>query len=100
MDSCKKRVPFVRDFAREIKKVRVVAWFDEKEAGAKAVHREKDSLGLASTEKLPGPFRVILFQKNLRKKNDCVLCDFSSFEEARKDETLENFLHPEEDTDS
>ena len=100
MDSCKKRVPFVRDFAREIKKVRVVAWFDEKEAGAKAVHREKDSLGLASTEKLPGPFRVILFQKNLRKKNDCVLCDFSSFEEARKDEKLANFLHPEEDTDS
>ena len=41
MDSCKKRVPFVRDFAREIKKVRVVAWFDEKEAGAKAVHRER-----------------------------------------------------------
>jgi len=35
MDSCKERVRFVRDFGREIKKVRVVAWFDEKEAGAK-----------------------------------------------------------------
>jgi hypothetical protein len=95
MDLREDRAPFVRDFARQIKKVRVVSSFDEKEAGAKAVKRQKVSLGLAPTEKLPRPFRVVLFEKNLKKKKkDCVLCSFSSFEEARKGEKIENFLHP------
>jgi hypothetical protein len=95
------RAPFVGDFARQIEKVRVVASFDEKEAGAKAVKRQKVSLGLAPTKKLPHSFRVVLFQKNLKKKKkDCVLCSFSSFEEARKGGKIENFLHPQEETDS
>jgi hypothetical protein len=79
----------------------VVAFLDEKEAGTKAVGREKLALlGLAPTEKLPGRFRMVLYQKNLQKKRNCVLCDFSSFEEARKSERLENFLHPEKETNS
>jgi hypothetical protein len=89
----------VFDFGRQIKKVRVVAWLDEKEAGGKAVSREKDRLGLACEEKLPGPFKAILFQKNLWKTRSCVLCDFDSFEAARKEERLENFLHPETEMD-
>jgi hypothetical protein len=32
-------------------------------------------------------------------KNNCVLCSFISYEEARKEERLENFLHPETETD-
>jgi hypothetical protein len=80
MDLRKDRAPLVRDFARQIKKVRVVALFDEKEAGAKAVKRQKVSLGLAPNKKLPHPFRVVLFQKNLKKKKDCVLCLFSTLE--------------------
>jgi hypothetical protein len=46
-------------------------------------------------EKLPAPFRVVLFEKNLKKKKICVLCDFISYDMARKAEMLENFLHPE-----
>jgi hypothetical protein len=99
MDFRKERTAEVFDFGRRIKKVRVVAWLDEKEAGGKAVSREKDRLGLGCEEKLPGPFKVILFQKNLWKTRSCVLCDFDSFEAARKEGRLENFLHPETETD-
>jgi hypothetical protein len=87
------------DFRGQIKKVRVVAWLDEKEAGGRAVSREKELLGLAHEEKLPGPFKVILFQRNLWKTKTCILCDFSSFEAERKEQRLENFLHPETETD-
>ena len=70
MDSRKERVPFVHHFGREIKKVGVVAFLDENQVGAKAVSREKLFLGLAPAEKLPAPFQVVLFQKNLRKGAD------------------------------
>jgi hypothetical protein len=63
----------------------VVAWLDEKEAGGTSVSREKERLDLARKEKLPGPFKVILFQRNLWKMKTCILCDFSSFEAARKE---------------
>jgi hypothetical protein len=99
MDFCKKRKAEVFDFGRQIKKVRVVAWLDEKEAGGKAVSRGKGRLGSACEEKLPGPFKAILFQRNLSKMKTCVLCNFSSFEAQRKEERLENFLHPEKETD-
>jgi hypothetical protein len=59
MDSRKERTAMVSDFEnfeRKFKKVRVVAWLDEKEAGGKAVAREKERQGLARTEKLPAPF--------------------------------------------
>jgi hypothetical protein len=92
--------PFVKDFGREIKTVRVVAWLDEKKARGKAVEREKQRAGSARKEKLLAPFQVILFQKNLlREKRNCVLCTFVSHEEARTRERLENFLHPETETD-
>jgi hypothetical protein len=88
------------DFREQYKKVRVVAWLDEKEARGKAVSREKkERLGLAPEEKLPGPFKVILFQRNQWKLKTCFLCDFSSFEAQRKEERLANFLHPEIETD-
>jgi hypothetical protein len=38
------------DFQGQFKKVRVVAWLDEKEAGGKIVSREKERLGLALEE--------------------------------------------------
>ena len=106
MDSLRERLPFVHDFGRDIKNdirrnikiVRVVSFLEEKEAGAKAVSREKLALGLAPTDKLPAPFRVVLFQKNLEKKRACVFCDFSSFEKGRKGQRLENFLHLEKET--
>jgi hypothetical protein len=59
MDSRKERMAIVSDFenfGRKFKKVRVVAWLDEKEAGGKAVAREKEWRGLTGTEKLPAPF--------------------------------------------
>jgi hypothetical protein len=87
------------DSQGQIKKVRVVAWLDEKEAGGKAVAREKELLGLAREEKLPGPFNVILFQRNMWKTKFCILCDFSSFEAERKEQRLENCLHPEIEMD-
>jgi hypothetical protein len=99
METSKERKADEFDFQGQIKKVRVVAWLDEQEAGGKAVSREKESLGLAYEEKLPGPFKVILLQKNLWKMRMCVLCDLYSFEAARKGERLENFLHPERETD-
>jgi hypothetical protein len=80
------------DFRGQIKKVRVVAWLDEKEAGGRAVSREKELLGLAHEEKLPGPFKVILFQRNLWKTKTCILCDFSSFEAKRKEQDSVQFL--------
>jgi hypothetical protein len=62
------------DFREQYKKVRVVAWLDEKEARGKAVSREKkERLGLAPEEKLPGPFKVILFQRNQWKLKTCFL---------------------------
>jgi hypothetical protein len=54
-----------------MKKVTVVSWQEEKDAGGRASSREKHRLGLAFKEKLPAPFRVILFQKNLKKKKNC-----------------------------
>jgi hypothetical protein len=59
MDLRKEGLPFVHDFGRDIKKVQVVAFLDEKEAGVKAVSREKLVLGLAPTDKLSAPFRVV-----------------------------------------
>jgi hypothetical protein len=97
--SSKERKADELDFREQYKKVRVVAWLDEKEAGGKAGSREKERLGLACEEKLPGPFKVILFQRNQWKSKTCVLCDLSSFEAERKEERLENFLHPETETD-
>jgi hypothetical protein len=52
------------DFREQYKKVRVVAWLVEKKAGGKAVSRERERLGLAREEKLPSPFKVIIFQRN------------------------------------
>ena len=79
MDPGRKRKAIsVTDFREEFKKVTVVSWLDEDDAGGRAVSREKHRLGLASEEKLPGPFRVILFQKNMKKKKNCVLCSFIS----------------------
>jgi hypothetical protein len=89
----------VLDFGRAVKKVRVVTSLMEKEAGAKAARREKDRLGLPCEAKLAAPFKVVLFEKILSKKKTCVFCDFSSYEEARKGERLENFLHPKSVTD-
>jgi hypothetical protein len=86
------------DFREQYKKVRVFAWLDEKEAGGKEVSREKERLGLAREKKLHGPFKVIIFQRNQWKSKTCVLCDSSSFEAQRKEERLENFLHPETET--
>jgi hypothetical protein len=82
MDFCKERKAEVFDFGRHIKKVRVVAWLDEKEA-----------------EKLPGPFKVILFQRNLWKTRTCALCDFSSFEAARKEERQAGEVPPPRNRD-
>jgi len=59
MDLREEGVPFVKDFRRDIKKVRVVVFLDGKEAGAKAVSGEKLVLGLAPTDKLSAPFRVV-----------------------------------------
>jgi hypothetical protein len=74
----KRKAKSVTDFREEFKKVTVGAWLDENDAGGRAISREKHRLGLASEEKLPGPFRVILFQKNMKKKKNCVLCSFIS----------------------
>ena len=99
MDPSNERKVKVFDFRVQIKKVRVVAWLNEKEAGGKAVQREKARLGLPPEQKLPATLKVVLFQKNLKKKMTCILCNFNSYEAARKGERLENFLHPEMETD-
>jgi hypothetical protein len=101
MDCGEERIKLTElDFRNgKVKKVRVVTYLHEKEAGGKAVGREKKRLGLSSKEKLADPFCAILFEKTLSKKKICVLCDFSSYEEARKEEKLENFLHPQKVTD-
>jgi hypothetical protein len=62
MDPGKERKADEVDFRGQIKKVRVVAWLDEKEAGGKAISREKQRLCLDHEEKLLGPFKVILFR--------------------------------------
>lgn len=100
MDPSKERKAEVLDFQGQIKKVTVVVFFNENQAGGKAVARQKARLGLSPEEKMPAPFKVILFQKNLKKKMICILCDINSYEEVRKGERLENFLHPENEMDS
>jgi hypothetical protein len=84
----------------KVRLFRVVTWMEEQEAGAKAAAREKMRLGYnRKGPKLLGSFKAILFQKHLKRKYCCVLCDFESYESDRKGEKLENFLHPEQTTD-
>jgi hypothetical protein len=73
MDSGEERISFVKDFKIEIK-VQVVAFLDEKQAGAKAVGREKLFLGLATMEaKTPCSFLSDPLSEESPEKED--LCD-------------------------
>jgi hypothetical protein len=61
MDPGKERKVKVLDFRGQIKKDSVVASFNKNQAARKAVARQKARLVLSPKEKLPAPFKVILY---------------------------------------